>query len=309
MPLYLSESDVEGLLTPGEAVPVVEDSFRRLADGGVENVPRRRLALEDGYFAIMAATDAELGYAGLKSYTVVGGKLAFVVCLFSLSSGKLVAVLEADALGQRRTGAASGVAAKHLARAGAASLGVIGCGWQAESQVEAIRAAVPAIDRVVAFCRTPEKLAAFCAKSGAEPAESPRDAAAQDVVVTATTSRDPVLRGDWLQEGALVCAIDANDPRARELDNVVLERATFVCCDSREQSRLESGDLIEPIAGGVLDWLEVHELQDVVAGTVPGRGADTDIAVFKSNGLAAWDVAAGVAVLERARERGVGREV
>ena len=309
MPLYLSESDVEGLLTPAAAVPVLEACFRRLAGGGVENVPRRRLALADGYFAIMAATDSELGFAGLKSYTVVGGKLAFVVCLFALSDGKLAAVIEADALGQRRTGAASGVAAKHLARSGATSLGVIGCGWQAASQLEAIRAAVPSIQRAVAFCRTPARLAAFCAKTGAEPAASPHDAAVQDVVVTATTSRDPVVRGEWLQEGALVCAIGANDPRARELDDVVLERATFVCCDSREQAKLESGDLIDPVGHGVIDWLEVHELQDVVAGTVPGRGAETDIAVFKSNGLAAWDVAAGVAVLERARERGVGREL
>ena len=257
----------------------------------------------------MAAVDSELGYAGLKSYTVVGGRLAFVVCLFSLASGELAAVLEADTLGQRRTGAASGVAAKYLARPGATSLGVIGCGWQAESQLEAIRAAVPSIEHVVAFCRTPERLSEFCAKSGAAPAAGAQEAAAQDVVVTATTSRDPVLRGDWLRAGALVCAIGANDPQARELDDVVLERATFVCCDSREQARLESGDLIEPVAHGVIDWLEVHELQDVVAGTVAGRGAETDVAVFKSNGLAAWDVAAGVAVLERARARGIGREL
>ena len=94
-----------------------------------------------------------------------------------------------------------------------------------------------------------------------------------------------------------------------ELDNVVLERATFICCDSRENAQLESGDLIDPVAGGVLDWLEVHELQDVVAGTLAGRQTDADIVVFKSNGLAAWDLAIGVAVVERARERGVGREL
>ncbi|MBA2461407.1 MAG: ornithine cyclodeaminase family protein, partial [Actinobacteria bacterium] len=188
-------------------------------------------------------------------------------------------------------------------------LGVIGCGWQAESQVDAIRAAVPTIERVVAYCRTPEKLAAFCRTSDAEAGESHRDAAAQDVVVTATTSRDPVLRGEWLVPGAFVAAIGANDPRARELDNVVLERATFVCCDSREQAKLESGDLIEPIEGGVLDWLEVHELQEVVAGEVRGRESEDDIVLFKSNGLAAWDVAFGAEALRLARERGVGREL
>ena len=309
MPLHLSERDVESLLTPGEAVPIVEACFLRLASGAVENVPRRRLAVAGGSFAVMAASDRELGFAGVKSYAAVEGKASFVVCLFGLASGALEAVIEADALGRCRTGAASGVAAKHLARSGARTLGVIGCGGQAQAQVEAIRAAVPAIDSVVAYCRTSERLAAFCAAMGAEAAESHREAAAQDVVVTVTTSPDPVLRGEWLSEGALVAAVGANRPGARELDNVVLERATFVCCDSREQARLESADLIEPVAGGVLDWLEVHELQDVVAGELSGRQGERDITVFKSNGLAAWDVAVGAAVLERARRRGLGREL
>jgi alanine dehydrogenase len=309
MPLYLSEADVAGLLTAADAVPVVEECFRRLAAGAVRNKPRERLPHDDGFLAVMAAVDRELGYAGVKSYVVAAGKATFVVTLFDLTTGELAAVIEADALGQRRTGAASGVAAKHLARSGAASLGVIGCGWQAESQVEAIRAAVPTVETVVAYCRTPERLEAFCRKTGASPAEAASEAAGQDVVVTVTSSPDPVLRGEWLRDGALVCAVGANRPGARELDNVVLARAAFVCCDSRENARLESSDLIDPVAAGLLDWLEVHELQEVVAGVVRGRESDTDIVVFKSNGLAAWDVAVGVDVLARARERGVGREL
>jgi ornithine cyclodeaminase/alanine dehydrogenase-like protein (mu-crystallin family) len=257
----------------------------------------------------MYAADRELGFAGVKAYTVAGGRAVFAVLLFDARSGELAGVFEADALGQRRTGAASGVAAKHLARAGARSLGVIGCGWQAEAQVDAIRAAVPTLESVVAYCRTPARLQAFCRTVDAEPGESHSEAAAQDVVVTITTSRDPVLRGEWLREGALVCAAGANDPRKRELDNVVLERASFVCCDSKEDARIESGDLIEPVASGVLDWLEVHELQEVVAGEIPGRQSEADIAVFKSNGLAAWDVALAAELLARARERGVGREL
>ena len=309
MPLYLTEADVAGLITAGEAVPVLEACFQRLAAGTAENVPRRRLRFEHGSFAFMSAVDRELGYAGVKAYTATVDKAVFVVSLFDLRTGELAAVVEADTAGQRRTGAASGVAAKYLARRGATTLGVIGCGWQAESQVEAIRAAVPGIDRVVAYCRTPERLHAFCAKVGAEPAESNADAAAQDVVVTITTSRDPVVRGEWLREGALVCAAGANDPRKRELDNVVLERATFVCCDSKENAKLESGDLIDPIESGLLDWLEVHELHEVVAGQVPGRGSDADVVVFKSNGLAVWDVAIAAELVRRARERGVGTTV
>ena len=309
MPLYLTEADVAGLISAGEAVPVLEECFRRMARGETENVPRRRLSFEDGGFAVMSAVDRELGYAGVKAYTAAAGRAFFAVLLFELETGQLAAVVEADTAGQRRTGAASGVAAKHLARAGARTLGVIGCGWQAEAQVEAIRAALPGLERVVACCRTPERLHEFCSKVGAEPAEGHSDAAAQDVVVTITTSRDPVLRGEWLSPGALVCAAGANHPSKRELDNVVLERAAFVCCDSEEDARLESGDLIEAVESGVLDWLEVHELQEVVGGEVAGRVTDDDVVVFKSNGLAIWDVAIAAELLTRARERGVGTTV
>jgi alanine dehydrogenase len=307
--LHLTEAEVAELLSPAEALEAVEACFRRLAAGEVENVPRQRTRLDDGQLAVMWAVDRELGLGGLKSYAAGPEGASFVVLLFDAETKTPVAVIEADKLGQLRTGAASGVAARHLARAGASTLGVIGCGWQARSQVACIREALPSLETVVAYCRSDERLAAFCKEVGAEPGESHRDPATQDVVVTITTSRDPVLRGEWLRPGALVCAAGANDPRRRELDNVVLERAAFVCCDSIENAKRESGDLIEPIDVGVLDWLEVHELQEVVAGELQGRQADDDIVVFKSSGLAAWDVAAAAAVVERARERGVGRTV
>ena len=194
-------------------------------------------------------------------------------------------------------------------KGGAQSLGVFGCGEQAETQVSCIRAALPSIERVVVYCRTERSLRMFCKHVDAEAAENNREPAEQDVVVTITTSRDPVLRGEWLSPGALVCAAGANNSSSRELDNVVLERASFVCCDWREQARLESADLIEPIEHGVLDWLEVHELHEVVSGELPGRQSPDDIVLFKSNGIASWDVAIAVAAVERARERGVGRDL
>jgi alanine dehydrogenase len=309
--LYLTETDVEELLGPADALETVEACFRRMAAGAVEIKPRYRLRLDHGAMRVMAAADLELGDAGLKTYAAFGNDdVRFVVLLFRASApAELVAVIDANRLGQLRTGAASGVAARHLARPEAGTLGIIGCGWQAETQVACIRAAVPTIDRVVAYCRTEERLRSFCERVGAEPAESHREAGEQDVVVTVTTSRDPVLRGEWLQPGALVCAVGANDRGARELDNVVLERASFVCCDFKEQARMESGDLIEPVETGVLDWLEVHELQEVAAGEVSGRHSPDDIVVFKSNGIAAWDVAIGAAAVERARARGIGKEL
>src|SRR5262249_16959263 len=180
---------------------------------------------------------------------------------------------------------------------------------QSASQIASIREAVPSIGRVVVYCRNEERLETFCREHGCEPAEAHREAAEHDVVGTVTTAKDPVLRGEWLRQGALVCAVGANDPRRRELDNAVLERAAFVCCDSREDSSKESGDLIEPVAQGVLDWLEVHELHEVVAGQVHGRASDDDIVVFKSNGIAAWDLAAGARVVGLARARGVGLDL
>jgi alanine dehydrogenase len=309
MPLFLNEDDVRSLLTPVDAVAAVEGSFLRLATGAVENAPRRRLRLDEGRLADMAASDLELGHAGVKAYAGFAEGAAFVVALFSAERPELVALIEADHLGRLRTGAASAVAAKHLAREGATTLGVIGCGQQAETQVECIRVAVPTIERVLVFCRTERNLREFCERVGAEAAEGHREAGEQDIVVTITTSRDPVLRGEWLQAGALVCAAGANNPAARELDNVVLERASLVCCDSIEQARLESADLIEPVERGVLDWLEVHELHEVVSGELPGRQSPDDIIVFKSNGIAAWDIAIAVAAVERAREQKIGREL
>jgi alanine dehydrogenase len=287
----------------------IEACFERMARGAVANRPRTRALVGEGGLAVMSAVDEELGLAGLKSYLWSPAGTPFVVVLFDVSKGELAAVIEADKMGQLRTGAASGVAAKYLAKPEARTLGVIGCGWQAESQVACIREAVPGIERVIAYCRTEEKLEAFCKKVGAEPGESHRDPAEQDVVVTVTTSDDPVLRGEWLRQGALVCAVGANRPRARELDNVVLERAVLVLCDSLEQVRIEAGDLIEPVERGVLDWLEVHELQEVVAGELPGRSSPDDIVLFKSTGLAAWDVSIGATALEKAGKAKVGTKL
>jgi alanine dehydrogenase len=309
VPLYLREADVDELLPPADAVEAVEGCFARLAAGGVENHPRFRLGLEDGHLNVMAAADLELGVGGLKTYTGLRTGARFIVALFAADRPDLLALIEADRLGQRRTGAASAVAARYLARREARTLGVIGTGWQAESQVDCLRAALPGINHLVAYSRSEERLADFCERFDAEPAEYNREAAEQDIVVTVTTSRDPVLRGEWLQPGALVCAVGANRLASRELDNAVIERAAFVCCDSKEQARLEAGDLVEPVERGVLDWLEVHELAEVVGGRLEGRAGDEDIVLFKSLGIAAEDLAVAKLVYDRARERGIGTEV
>jgi alanine dehydrogenase len=309
VPLYLREADVEQLLSPADAVEAIEGCFARLARGAVENKPRHRLGLEEGRLHVMAASDLELGLAGVKAYSGFAEGTRFVFALFAADRPELLALIEADRLGQLRTGAASAVAARHLARPGARSLGLIGTGWQAESQLACLREVLPELEQVVAYSRNPERLGEFCSRFGCEAGEYNRDAAEQQVVVTITNSPDPVLRGEWLRPGALVCAAGANRIAGRELDNAVLERATFVCCDSLEQARIEAGDLVEPVERGVLDWLEVHELAEVVGGETAGRQQDDDIVVFKSLGIAAEDVAAAALVYERALERGAGTEL
>jgi alanine dehydrogenase len=306
VPLYLREADVEQLLSPADAVEAVAGCFARIARGAIENKPRYRVGLEDGRLHVMAASDLELRRAGVKTYVGFEEGTRFVFVLFAADAPELLAVIEADRLGQLRTGAASAVAARHLVRPGARSLGLIGTGWQAEGQLACLREVLPDLERVVAYSRNAERLAEFCSRFDCERGEYNRDAAEQDVVVTITTSRDPVLRGEWLRLGALVCAAGANRMAGRELDNAVLERATFVCCDSLEQARLEAGDLVEPVERGVLDWLEVHELAEVVGGETAGRQQDDDIVVFKSLGIAAEDVAVAALVHERALQRGVG---
>lgn len=309
MPLYIRETEVEEILPSSDAVDAVEECFARIARGAVDNRSRFRIKLEGGLQHTMAAADLELGLCGLKTYVGFAEGANFVVVLFATDHPEAIALIEADRLGQRRTGAASGVAARHLARSGARSLGVIGCGWQAESQVECIRAAVPGIEELLVYCRDEDRREAFAKAMGGVAVEYNKEAAEADIVVVATTSKDPVLRGEWLQPGALVCAIGANRVQARELDNAVIERASFVCCDSREQCKIEAGDLTEPVEQGLLDWLEVHELSEVVSGSLQGRASDDDIVVFKSVGIAAEDLAVGKLVVDRARERGLGVEL
>ncbi len=310
VPLYLNEDDVNALLDAESVNAAVEGSELKLARGSVEVLPRIRLESGGATLTTMSALDRETGLCGSKSY-VTGRDRSFrpVVLLHDEASGELAALIEARRLGQLRTGAASAVAALRLARPEPLSLGLIGCGYHALGQVECIRAALPSIERVRAFCRNAEALSSFCERIGAEAARDHRQAARSDIVVTITNSPDPVLRGEWLAPGALVCAVGANAAGHRELDNAVLERASLVCCDLKSQARIESGDLIEPIAGGLLDWLEVHELHELVVGELPGRQSDQDITVFKSNGIAAWDLAAATLALERARVERHGVEL
>lgn len=316
MALLLSEDDVRTLLTMPIALDAVEVSLRRLADGRAVLHSRRRIELpEHAFLHYMAAADLVGGYMGLKIYTSVRGAVRFLVPLYGAKNGELVALLEADYLGQMRTGAASGVATKYMSREDARTVGIIGTGLQARTQLEGI-AAVRKLGRVRAFGRNPERRAEFCREMSGRlgvpvtPAKSAEEAVrGADIVVTATTAHQAVVRGAWLEPGTHINAIGANFPQKRELDDEAVSRAAVVAVDSVEQSKLEAGDLIQAYREDSARWASVREFAEIVAGRAPGRSSPQEITLFKSNGIALWDIAVASRVYELAFEQQAGQRI
>lgn len=316
MPLLLTEVDVRQLLTMSVALEAVEASFRRLAEGAALAHPRRRLHLQGfSYLHYMAAADGAGGYEGLKIYTSSRHGLRFMVPLFRARTGELLAFIEADYLGQMRTGAATGVATKLLARKDANTVGIIGTGVQAKTQLEAI-AATRKVERVYAFGRDPNRREKFAqevtAKLGVpvKPAASPEEAARQsEILITATTAKEPVLKGAWLRPGMHINAIGANFPEKRELDSEAIGRADAIFVDSCEQSKMEAGDLIQAFRENPARWNEVKELAILFKPGAAGRSSPGDITIFKSNGIAIQDVVTAGRIYELALERNLGRQI
>ncbi|MGC1257447.1 MAG: ornithine cyclodeaminase family protein [Candidatus Acidiferrales bacterium] len=316
MALLLSEADVKNILTMPVALEAVEDSFRRLADSSAQVHSRQRLHIPGkSYLHYMAGADAVSGYMGLKMYTSAREGLRFLVPLFDAQSGDLVALIEADYLGQMRTGAASGMATRLMARADASTIGIVGTGLQARTQLEAI-ALVRKVERVRAFSRNAEHRARFAqemterlrlpVEAVASAEEAVRDAA---IVVTSTNSTAPVLEGRWLKPGMHINAIGANFPQKHELDGESVRRCDIIAVDSREQSKIEAGDLIQMYGDDKRRWDSVNEIAEIVAGKIPGRANPEQITLFKSNGIATEDVVVAGRIYELARERSLGRQV
>ncbi|MDQ6701505.1 MAG: ornithine cyclodeaminase family protein [Acidobacteriota bacterium] len=307
--LYLSESDVVELLPMPKCIDLMQEAFEQLASKDSVNHPRRRLILPTGSILhYMAAGTPK--YFGAKIYSTHPRHGAhFLFLLYRSEDAKPLAIVEDSQLGQIRTGAASGLATRFLAREDAAVVGIIGSGFQAETQLAAMRA-VRKIRSVRVWSRGAEKRKAFAAKLSAEAVETAREAVEQtDIVVTATNSKDPVFEADWIAPGTHVNAMGSNQAGRRELPPDLLGRAENVVVDSIEQSEMESGDLLLARAEGKWKGENLVELKDLVAGRAPSRSGKNAITIFKSNGLAVQDVAAAGWVYEQAMERGMGRSV
>ncbi|HVS88438.1 MAG TPA: ornithine cyclodeaminase family protein [Candidatus Acidoferrum sp.] len=316
MTLHINEAEVRSVLTMSMAIDAVEEISRKQASGEVIVHPRRRFELPSGgFFHYMAAADFKAGYLAMKQYTYVRGKIRFLVPLYEVATGDLVAMIEADYMGQLRTGAASGVATKYLARPDARVAAIIGTGSQAKTQLEAI-AAVRKLESVRAYGRDPERRENF-AKEMTERLGVPVTAAASasaavrgaDIVCTATTASQPIVSGADLSNGAHINAIGANHAHKRELDDEAVASADVIVADSVEQSRQEAGDLIIAFKGDEVCWTGVKKLSDVVAAKTSGRTSAGEVTLFKSNGIASWDLAVAMKVYAMAREKGLGREL
>lgn len=313
--LYLTESDVRGLLTMADALVAVEAAFRKLALDEAQNVPRQRCQTDAAMLHVLPAAAKTLNALGLKAYTTGRSGAKFYVHLYDPKHGGLTAMLEADHLGAVRTGAASGVATKLLAGPAASTVGLIGTGKQARTQLEAV-CQVRTISHAVVYGRDEGRRKQFADEMtrtcGIDviPAASAEEAVrGKAVVVTATNSRDPVLLGRWLAAGAHVNLVGSNFLSRAEADVDVFRRAKLVTIDSKDQGRLEAGDFTAALNDGVLHWSDVKELAPVLVGRYPGRQAADEVTVFKSLGLGVEDIAVAVRVVELARQRGVGREL
>jgi ornithine cyclodeaminase/alanine dehydrogenase-like protein (mu-crystallin family) len=318
MTLLLKESDVRALLTMPDAVTVVEAAMKAHGEAQARNLSRQRIKLPRGTLHMMAGADLTGeagGYVGVKAYTSFREGNRFLTMLYSAENGRLLAIVESDYLGMMRTGAASGVATKYLARADADTLAIFGTGWQAQGQVLAV-AAVRDLKQVRVYSRDAGHRQKFVDELSGQlsaelvSCESPAEALDGALIVaTATTARDPLFPSDAVADGTHVNAAGSNSLIRREIDERLVRRAGLVVVDSRSEAREESGDLLIPVERGWLDWDQLPELSAIIAGRARGRQSDSEITLFESQGLGLQDVAAAAHVYRRALDAGRGEQL
>jgi len=311
--IYLTEDDVAWLLDVPTAIEVVETAFREWQAGRAENQPRRRVAASGAMLHVLSAAAEYAGFLGCKAYLTTRLHTQFHVMLYERETGAPAALIEANLLGQIRTGAASGVATRAMARPDAAFVGCFGTGFQARTQLQAV-CAVRKVEAIEVYSKNEERRTQF-ARQMTELCNVPvtaignpdEVAVEQDIVITASTSKTPVFDGRLLDEGTHINAIGSNFLTKAEIDLTTIRRADHIVCDSLEACQLEAGDFSPALESGDLQWSRVKELGDVLAGLETGRARPEDITLFKSVGLAIEDIAVAAHVLKRARAEKIGK--
>ena len=317
MTLFLNEQEVARLLPMNECIEALDRAFAHAGAGVVDNKPRSRIRMPGGFFHFMAAADGGQGVFGYKAYPSFAGPggAKMIVMLYDYQSGELLACMEAGRMGQIRTGAASGLATRYMARCAASTVAVIGSGFQARTQLEAV-CAVREIKQTRVFSRRQERREDFAKRSSerlgvdVQPVASAQECVeGADIVIAITSAREPVVLGDWLAPGAHINAAGGNHWLRREIDETAVLRSELIVVDDLEQARIECGDLMWLEARGTFRWDMAHELQDVVAGRVPGRLSQEGVTLFESMGVALEDIAAAELVYRKAKEQGIGQQL
>ncbi len=315
MVLFLGEDDVKQVLTMQDAVKVLEETFRQQGVGNIINHPRQRIRTSTSMLHYLAGALPHLGVMGYKAYTSYKGGLKFRVFLHDIETGELLSIMDGNYMGMMRTGAVSGVATKYMAGEDTARVGIYGAGWQARGQLLAV-SAVRNVRKINVYSRNTEEREKFCGEMekrlGIEvrPVEVPEDVMKDaDCVITATSSLDPVFKGEWLREGMHINSIGGNFLFKREIDGRTVTSAKVIAVESVEQCRIEAGEFMPLIEKGRLQWSDLTELGDIVTGKVKGREGDQDITLFKSVGIAVEDLAVAAHIYKIATGAGIGRKL
>ncbi|MCC6030729.1 MAG: ornithine cyclodeaminase family protein [Desulfurococcales archaeon] len=311
--LIIREEDVKDLIDFKEAVDIIERALEYQAEGEAQLIPRSRIFMREKVYHVMAASIEPLDVVGLKTYLSIPGRTSFAVIIFSIRSGEILSLIEADLLGRIRTGAASAIATKYLARKDVKALGIIGSGRQSYTQALAILS-IRYFDHIFVSSLNRENSEIFVKRLrekgyNAFVADSLHDLFIKsDVISSATNSRQPFIKAEYIKDGLHVNLVGSNHPNRAEAYPEVFLKTRLVVTDSIEQAKRESGDLIEAVRKGYIYWEKIHELWELVVGRV-SRSSEDEVTLFKSHGVALWDVALAKLIYEKARSKGVGQEI
>lgn len=311
--LYLNEEEVRQVLTMDLALESVEAGLRKMALEEAFNVPRSRCQTDHVMLHVLPATAKTLGFIGFKAYTSTRAGVKFHLTLYDGKTGEMAAIIQADYLGQMRTGAASGIATKVLSRKESTTVGIFGAGKQARTQLLGVCKVRP-IKKAYVWSPKEERRQAF-AKEMSEvckieitPVATAEEAArGHDILCTATSAREPFLKGEWLSPGQHLNVAGSNFLSKAEIDVEVVKRCNLICIDSRDQGKIEAGDFVKALDEHIIEWYDIIELGRIVAKRNPGRQSPEDITLFKSLGIGLEDIAAGGMVVSRAKEAGLGK--
>ena len=315
MALFLKDEDVAQCVTMDAMLEAIESMQRQYGDGQAHNMTRRKIIADSGMLSVMGGGLFHQGLLGVKTYTVVKGAYSFQVSLYDANTGELLLYTQANRLGQLRTGATTGVAVKHLANPGDATVGIIGTGGQAPTQLEAL-SKVRGIKKIKAYSRTRKHREEFARRMtdtmGVEVSAvaSNEDAVRDcDIVLCIAATMDPVVEGAWIKDGSTLIGAGPTTWRAREVDEAVITRAGKLIVDSMEQAAIEAGDLCSAVDKGIIQWSKVHELRHVVSGAVTGRDSKDQVVYAKIMGTGVADVAAAKLAYDSAKAAGLGTEM